>query len=98
MRVQDRASGEDRHVSAAISANGGASGAVASARADAGLSDVTRNLASFQAPEMPSGLAARLDRALAAESAWRDAGQQRGAGGSVDESQQESGHDSTAQA
>jgi hypothetical protein len=63
--------GEDKHVSAAVSGNGGAAGAAASARTDAGHCEVTRNLASFRAPEMPSRLAARLDRALAAESARR---------------------------
>jgi hypothetical protein len=61
-------------VTAVLSAIGGATAAQASASTDAGLSDVTRRLASAQAPEMPPGLAARLDRAIAAESARRAAG------------------------
>lgn len=77
-------------MTAAIGANGGVSGLAASARADARLSGVTRTLAGSQLPEMPSELAARVDRALAAESA------RRAADGSMNESQQESAHGSTA--
>jgi len=53
-------------VTAADTVTGAASGAMGS-ETDAGLAAVTRILASYDAPQMPSRLVARLDRALTAE-------------------------------
>jgi hypothetical protein len=57
------------HSSAGVAASGAAGGGT-----DAALAEVTRVLASYQTPRMPSWLGARLDQALAAEAV-------RGSGG-----------------
>lgn len=62
-------------MTAAYSSAGSAlSGAASGGGSNAALAEVTRVLASFETPRMPPRVAARLDQALAAETA-------RGSGG-----------------
>jgi hypothetical protein len=61
-------------VCAAVTANGAMSAMAASASTEAGFRDVARNLAGVPALEMPEWVAAKVDRALAAEKTRRGTG------------------------